>query len=699
MPQAHTPPPQHHTPPPLLPPQYQPEFQPQSQPQPPRQPSPQPSEDEAPFRQPFSLPWYSAPGTYFPPRARRRRKVSPGKTPHPGKVSSLVAPTSDTPTLEETLHVPEASVAAQAVTEENVQVPDASPAVQATTETCTPVTTNPPSEIDSTSPATPTTTAPPSAAPSVASKPATPITTPAVPVIKPKKKAASAISTNATASEAGTAPATPTTLSETPAVAAPEPVTAAPVEQAPPVTAAPAPAPEPTAKAAAAPAKPSSWADLVKKGSQKQTAVAAAAAPPAPVVAKTNGTVAPPAFPTLAELFDGFQVKQDIVVPLLEPRGLINTGNMCFMNAILQMLVHCGPFYYFLDRISSASAKSFKNETPLLETMIQFMQEFRVVTKDSRSKIKPEDQLVRGDSFAPEYVYDTIKPLSAFSEMKRGQQQDAEEFLGLWLNALHEETIEVLKKLPAKSQTDGVNEADGEWLEVGAKNKAAITRTTETTESPISKIFGGVLRSVVNTPGRPSSVTKESFTPLQLDIQSPDVKNVVHAIKHLCSVEKIAINDSDAHRTKQFFIETLPPVLILHLKRFQHDSTFGAQKISKRIAYPLELEIPKEALSPATKRTTAHKYRLCGVVYHHGSSAQGGHYTCDVLRQDQKSWLRFDDTFVTDLGAREVELEGMEEEEGWSVEGENKGKNAGRNNRYSEKDSTKTAYILFYQKI
>lgn len=269
----------------------------------------------------------------------------------------------------------------------------------------------------------------------------------------------------------------------------------------------------------------------------------------------------------------------------------------------------------------------------------------------------------------------------------------------MWLNALHEETIEVLKKLPAKSQANGANEADGEWLEVGAKNKAAITRTTETTESPISNIFGGVLRSVVNTPGRPSSVTKESFTPLQLDIQSPDVKSVVHAIKHLCSVEKIAINDSDAHRTKQFFIETLPPVLILHLKRFQHDSTFGAQKISKRIAYPLELEIPKEALSPATKRPAAHKYRLCGVVYHHGSSAQGGHYTCDVLRQDQKSWLRFDDTFVTDLGAREVELEGMEEEEGWSVEGENKGKNAGRNNRYSEKDSTKTAYILFYQKI
>ena len=32
------------------------------------------------------------------------------------------------------------------------------------------------------------------------------------------------------------------------------------------------------------------------------------------------------------------------------------------------MLVYCGPFYYFLDRVSS-SAKSFKDNTPLIEAM------------------------------------------------------------------------------------------------------------------------------------------------------------------------------------------------------------------------------------------------------------------------------------------------------------------------------------------
>ena len=32
------------------------------------------------------------------------------------------------------------------------------------------------------------------------------------------------------------------------------------------------------------------------------------------------------------------------------------------------MLVYCGPFYYFLEKISTA-AKNFKDDTPLIETM------------------------------------------------------------------------------------------------------------------------------------------------------------------------------------------------------------------------------------------------------------------------------------------------------------------------------------------
>ena len=36
------------------------------------------------------------------------------------------------------------------------------------------------------------------------------------------------------------------------------------------------------------------------------------------------------------------------------------------------------------------------------------------------------------------------------------------------------------------------------------------------------------------------------------------------------------------------------------------------------------------------------------MVYHHGVSATGGHYTCDVC-VDKDRWMHFDDTFITPI--------------------------------------------------
>lgn len=63
-------------------------------------------------------------------------------------------------------------------------------------------------------------------------------------------------------------------------------------------------------------------------------------------------------------------------------------------------------------------------------------------------------------------------------------------------------------------------EEDGDWLEIGPKNKTTITRDVqeEGKVSPISLIFGGRLRSVVKAQGLKASVTLQPFQSLQLDI-------------------------------------------------------------------------------------------------------------------------------------------------------------------------------------
>ena len=227
---------------------------------------------------------------------------------------------------------------------------------------------------------------------------------------------------------------------------------------------------------------------------------------------------------------------------------------------------------------------------------------------------------------------------------------------------------------PTSESNVSSSAADGAWLEVGPKQKAAITRSSGTiiTESPITKIFGGKLRSELRVPGMKHSVTLEPYQPLQLDIGAPQVNNIVDALKGLTRSETLH-GDFNSPRgpgvgaTKQVTIETLPPVLILHLKRFQYDNTGGTQKIWKKIGYPLNLEIPKEVF-PQHKRggILAHgglpKYRLIGVVYHHGKNASGGHYTVDVRRQDGNEWIRIDDTLIRRLHTEDVAAGGSEED-------------------------------------
>jgi ubiquitin carboxyl-terminal hydrolase 10 len=225
---------------------------------------------------------------------------------------------------------------------------------------------------------------------------------------------------------------------------------------------------------------------------------------------------------------------------------------------------------------------------------------------------------------------------------------------------------------PAASVTSEVADASGGWLEVGPRQRAAETRSSgHALTSPINSIFSGLLRSELRVPGRKDSVTLEPYQSLQLHIDSPEVRNIVDALRNLTNPEVLHADfkspqGKDVNATKQVFIEDLPPVLILHLKRFQFDwQVNGTVKIWKKIGYPLELEIPREIFSRRKRNTFLSeplpKYRLNAVVYHHGKQASGGHYTVDVLREDGREWIRLDDTVIRRMRREEVAQAGAEE--------------------------------------
>ncbi|KAK6584254.1 hypothetical protein PZA11_003984 [Diplocarpon coronariae] len=530
----------------------------------------------------------------------------------------------------------------------------------------------------------------------------------------------------------------------------------------------------PVAPAPKAWATPKSWTGLFTTAAAASNEASNESGLPVstPIAAKNNAQ-------SLADALLSFNaVSNASKVAFLKPRGLVNTGNMCYMNSVLQVLIFCTPFFSFLDQMSKRAVHNLKGETPLIDAMILFLQEFPVIdsaktVEQLRMRLKEGELEQYGDPFTPDFVYNAINRLPRFSSMRRGHQQDAEEFLGFLLEGLHDECVLAMHNstlnntsaiaTPTNGQSPPLSEAGGVaafdsaakengWLEVGPKQKAAVTRSSGTivTGSPVTKIFGGNLRSELRVPGLKDSVTLEPYQPLQLDIGASNVNNIIDALKGLTRSEALhgdfkSPKGPNVTATKQVFIETLPPVLILHLKRFQYDNTGGTQKIWKRVGYPLELEIPKEVFPRQKRATYVHsglpKYRLIGVVYHHGKNATGGHYTVDVRRQDGREWVRLDDTVICRVRSEEVAEGGSEEDprvlataldgqkkdsissngfaaidgaeedadqDGWKqASGTGKKWSAvangasapkGNSDRFSIKDN-KVAYLLFYQKI
>lgn len=308
--------------------------------------------------------------------------------------------------------------------------------------------------------------------------------------------------------------------------------------------------------------------------------------------------------------------------------------------------------------------------------------------------------------------------IARFDFMRQGRQEDAEEFLGFFLNTLHDEASALLGKqprealppakddeeetpAPAAAAAEGGSAPASDWTEVGKKGKGSVVRQTGTSSPPsaISRLFSGSVRSTLTMPalaGSKPSISIEPFTPLQLDIQPRTVVSLETALKHLADPETIAgvtlasgRGVADAQRKTE--LETLPRVLVCHLKRFGWEE--GARKMGKVVAFGEELEVPREAVALARRTATSPRYRLFGgasslrplllsrarsddalttplppppaVVYHHGPTVSSGHYTSAVLSRslpssssagagDAPQWLHIDDDVVTPVDTADV---------------------------------------------
>ncbi|KAH9001025.1 cysteine proteinase [Lactarius akahatsu] len=526
------------------------------------------------------------------------------------------------------------------------------------------------------------------------------------------------------ASEATTSVAALASSDETPSVEVPDSAAVAPSPPADTSTPTPPPASSTStapAPASAPPVLKKSWASLLRPASG-DTSTSKSSLPTSSVVGFSIPASPPPARvppvrrPELLALLNGTAPSRS-ALPRLRARGIVNSGNMCFANAVLQLLVYSPPFWRLFKELGRLlgqrereGQESGDGATPLVDATVKLLEEFVYEEKKvlptqqqqgSRSKAKEEEKKEEEgvDSFMPTYVYDAMKEKKRFDNMRGGHQEDAEEFLGFYLDTLEEELLGLLSSIsppkPASAVSDKVEEREeglqsgAGWTEVGKRNKMVLTRAVKSVESPITRIFGGKFRSTLRAPHQRDSVVVEDWRSLQLDIQRDSVHTIQDALSYISHPQPVQVGPSgSSEASQQVHIEALPPVLVLHLKRFLYDTAArGVVKIGKPVQFSPELEIPFDIMAPACKRPA--RYTLYGVLYHHGVSAGGGHYTLDVLHPNPRggtsssgraangeAWLHIDDETVSAVQHEDIF-----------------GRGDGK-----ERSDDRCAYLLFYRR-
>ncbi|KAG6555189.1 hypothetical protein Mapa_003228 [Marchantia paleacea] len=331
-----------------------------------------------------------------------------------------------------------------------------------------------------------------------------------------------------------------------------------------------------------------------------------------PVLSVTaNGALSKPKkvlFPY--SLFEKFFSNDRLKVP---PCGLINCGNSCFANAVLQCLTYTRPLTaYLLEGHHSEECR---------RRDWCFMCELQ----DHVWRVRQEQ-----NAFSPIRILSRIRNIGG--HLGYGRQEDAHEFMRFAIDSM---------------QSICLDEAGGE--------KFVDPRSQETTL--IHHIFGGHLQSQVQCMRcQHESNRYEKMMDLAVEIHG-SVETLEDALKQFTASEwldgdnKYKCDRCNAYvkARKRLTLHEAPNILTIALKRFQ-TGKFG--KLNKRVTFPEVLDMLPYMSEKGDKPPS---YLLYAVVVHVDmlNASFFGHYICYV-KDSQGIWYKIDDSKVKEVDIEKV---------------------------------------------
>ena len=283
-----------------------------------------------------------------------------------------------------------------------------------------------------------------------------------------------------------------------------------------------------------------------------------------------------------------------------KPIGLINLGNSCYMNSVLQVLAHTDDFKeYFLKNNFDEGLK------PLSFALKNFLGEYFENTDNNY--------------FAPRKLHNAIK---SNPEMKfaNGYQHDSADFLNSFLNSLEEE--------------------NNEWNNI-FKGKETIFDICKNCKDESRKeneiIFWGL------------GIKDDDLEKIESHEMEEDCCNCCDCccVYYKTALEKLLDNyikgeeievncgrcNNNTNKIRTTKISFLPKYLILQLKIYEYHSVF--------IKIPEELNLKKYCTE---QNNVNFDYTLYGIVRHQGDDMFSGHYTAAI--KEENDWYICDDRIV-----------------------------------------------------
>ncbi|KAF8081982.1 hypothetical protein N665_0854s0019 [Sinapis alba] len=300
----------------------------------------------------------------------------------------------------------------------------------------------------------------------------------------------------------------------------------------------------------------------------------------------------------------------------LQPFGLVNLGNSCYANVVLQCLAFTRPLISYLIRGLHSKACRKKSWC--------FVCEFEFLILKSR-----------GGGESP------LSPIKILSRLQKigkhlgpGKQEDAHEFLRCAVDTM---------------QSVFLKEADatGPFAE-------------ETTL--VGLTFGGYLHSKIKCM---KCLHKSERSELMMDLTveiGGDIGSLEEALAQFTAYEVLDGENrylcdrckSYQKAKKKLMILEGPNILTVVLKRFQSDN-FG--KLSKPIHFPELLDISPYMCNPNHGDHHRPVYSLYAVVVHLDATSFSGHYVC-YIKNFHGDWFKIDDSNVFPVPLETVLLEG-----------------------------------------